>query len=280
MKNSFLKANDDFSKSKKGNKVEKFGYNEFMKLFFYIFTLILMIFTTISAQTVENRKSSSLSKQPILLELFTSQGCIRCPPANKNLAYFEKEQPFADVEIITLALHVDYWDNPKWKDEFSSRIFTRRQEIYSMQFKLDGTFTPQMIVDGETHFVGSNLEEAKKAIAKAAKKEKPQVEINLSGDKLKISIPNLPKHEVSTLFLAITESNLKSNASGVSTGKLLEHGSIVRELRSLGWIQPQEQKVDIETFLQLQPDWKKENLKLVVFVQENYSRKILAVSQI
>ncbi|HSK74664.1 MAG TPA: DUF1223 domain-containing protein, partial [Pyrinomonadaceae bacterium] len=254
-------------------------YNNFMKSVFYIFTLILILSSTISAQPFESRKSSSSSKQPVLLELFTSQGCIRCPPANRNLAFFEKEQPFADVEIITLALHVDYWDNPQWKDEFSSRLFTRRQEIYSMQFKLDGTFTPQMVVDGETHFVGSNLEEAKKAIAKAAKKEKPQVELNLIEDKLKIKIPNLPKHAVSTLFLAITESNLKSKGSGGNSVKLLEHGSIVRELRSLGWVQPQDESIEMETFLQLQPDWKRENLKFVVFVQENYSRKILTVSR-
>ena len=149
-----------------------------------------------------------------------------------------------------------------------------------MQFKLYGTFTPQMVVDGEMHFVGSNLEEAKKAVAKAAKKEKPRVEINLTEDKLKIKIPNLPKHEVSTLFLAITESNLKGNGAGGNSAKPLEHGSIVRELRSLGWVQPQDQSVEVETFLQLQPFWKKENLKFVVFVQENYSRRVLAVGKI
>lgn len=251
-------------------------YNGCMKSLFFIFCLILIISTTILAQPSVDGNNNSFSKQPVLLELFTSQGCIRCPPANKNLAYFEKEQPFADVEIITLALHVDYWDSLQWKDKFASRIFTRRQEIYSMQFKLDGTFTPQMVVDGETHFVGSNLEEAKKAIMKAAKKEKPQVELSLEKDKLKIKIPNLPKHAVSTLFLAITESNLKADGAG----KKLEHGSIVRELRSLGWVQPQDQTVDVETFLQFQPEWRKENLKFVVFVQENYSRRVLAVSQI
>lgn len=220
--------------------------------------------------------SANEAKTPVLLELYTSEGCPTCPPADKNLLYLEQNQPVEDVEIITLALHVDYWNTRGWKDEFSSPIFSRRQEIYSKQFKINGTFTPQMIVGGVYQFIGSRLEEATKNILKAAKN--PQSETILSfleDDKLKVKIPNLPKHEAATVYLAIAESNL-SDRRKID----LEHASVVRQLRSLAMLDASKQNYEADVYLQFQPEWKKENLKYVVFVQENYSRKILTVNQI
>src|SRR5215203_5351918 len=103
-----------------------------------------------------------IARRPVLVELFTSEGCSSCPPADKNLAFLENQQPVPQAEIITLAFHVDYWDRLGWKDRFSSPLFSRRQEIYSQALKLDSSYTPQMIVNGESQFVGSDSGKAAK----------------------------------------------------------------------------------------------------------------------
>lgn len=219
-------------------------------------------------------------KMPVLVELFTSEGCSSCPPADRVLTQLEKEQPNPNAEIITLALHVDYWDSLSWKDEYSSAMFSQRQTVYGQKFQLGSIYTPQMVVDGQTQFVGSNLETANKAITDNAKNAKATIELANADNNLKIKISDAPKHENATVFLAITEDNLASNVrGGENSGKKLEHTSIVRELKSLGMLSAEQKNLELENALQIQPNWKRENLKFVVFVQENASRKILGVNR-
>lgn len=249
--------------------------------------LLCVLLVSCSSQTVESQKISdnsnltNQSKQFVLLELFTSEGCSSCPPADKNLAFIEKEQPFMQAEVVTLAFHVDYWDYIGWKDVFSSPLYTKRQEIYSQIAKLESTYTPQMIVDGKAQFVGSDAGRAANEIILAAKERKADVEILNENDKLKIKISSAPKHENSTVYLAISENNLASNVKrGENSGRKLEHSSVVRELKALGSFSPDQNSFEIETNVNLQKDWKKEDVKYVIFVQENESRKIIGVGRI
>src|SRR5687768_4382247 len=103
----------------------------------------------------EGQKMNSANKTPVLVELFTSEGCSSCPPADAVLARLENEQPDKNAEIIALAFHVDYWNYLGWKDEFSSAVYSERQSGYAAAFKQNSNYTPQMVVDGETEFVGS-----------------------------------------------------------------------------------------------------------------------------
>ena len=237
-----------------------------------------------NAQTPQNETKNSAGaakKSLVLLELYTSEGCPTCPPADANLARLEKEQPLADTEIITLALHVDYWNSLSWKDIYSSPLFSRRQQIYTQALKINQSYTPQMVVDGQTQLIGNNIAKAQKAILEAAKINKATIEITPNATNYKIKISDIPPHEIATVFLAIAEDNLASNRkSGLKSGANTEHVSVVRELKSLGMLTTQQVNLEIETALQIQSAWKKENLKLVVFVQENGSRKILGVSRI
>lgn len=224
---------------------------------------------------------NTAEKSFVLLELYTSEGCPTCPPADANLARLEKEQPVAGTEIITLALHVDYWNSLSWKDIYSSPLFSRRQQIYSQALKINQSYTPQMIVDGQTEFSGNNLAKAQKTIFEAAKINKAKIEITSNAANYKIKIFDLPAHETATVFLAITEDNLASNRkSSVKSDVITRHVSVVRELKSLGMLTAAQVNLEIETALQIQPAWRKENLKLIVFVQENASRKILGASRI
>ena len=221
------------------------------------------------------------AKTPVMVELFTSQGCPSCPAADKILADLETSQPIAGAEIITLAWHVDYWDSFGWKDEFSLPVFSQRQVAYSRALNIGGTYTPQMFVDGTNYFVGTKLDKATKAITQAVKNTKAEINVSFAKDKIKISIPNLPKHEKATVFAAFTQDNLSRKIGrGNNAGKTLLHSSVVRDLKAVGSIDPQKQSFESETFLQFQPEWNKENLNLIVFVQENGSRKILAISRL
>ena len=225
--------------------------------------------------------TNTKNKQPVLVELFTSEGCSSCPSADRVLAQLDKEQSNPNAEIITLSLHVDYWDRIGWKDPFSSALYSQRQAVYGEALKLDSNYTPQMVVDGQTEFVGSNMSNANKAITENAKSIKANVELSNADNSLKINISDIPKHENATIFLAVAEDNLSSNVTrGENSGRKLDHSSVVRELKSIGAVTAQQNSFTTAMALQLQPDWKKADLKLVVFVQENGTRKILGVNRI
>jgi len=220
-------------------------------------------------------------KTPVLVELFTSEGCSSCPPADRVLAQLEREQTNTDVEIITLALHVDYWNYLGWKDEFSAAMYSQRQSGYAEQFKLDSIYTPQMVVDGQTQFVGSNLGTAQKAVADAAKHQKANIEISNANDKLKVKIADAPAHDDSYVWLTIAEDDLKTNVRrGENSGKTLNHVSVVREMKLLGNLASTDKTFENEFALQLNSNWKKENLKFIVFVQGKESKKVFGVKKL
>ena len=226
------------------------------------------------------KTSAAKGKTPVLVELFTSEGCSSCPPADRNLAALAK-QTGGDAEIITLGMHVDYWNNLGWNDPFSAAKFSRRQSFYSDTFKLDGVYTPQMVVDGSFQFVGGNSGEAAKAVAEAVKTPKANVALAATGNTLKVDISDLPEHTFGNIFLAIAEDNLSSNVKrGENSGRVLAHTSVVRELRTIGSFDAAAKIFKTETAFEIPADWKRENIKLVVFAQVEKTSKIIAVNQI
>ena len=278
---------------KAGIKSAIFGYNKQKSFRLRIMKIVLIfiaVFGFLNLNLYAQQKTAADSpasagqsevlrtknKTPVLVELFTSEGCATCPPAERNLATLEKEQSSAEAEIITLALHVDYWNRLGWTDAYSSPLFTQRQGIYGSRFKLGSTYTPQMVVDGSRQLVGNNLKEAQKAISEAAKAPKAKIELTAAGDSLKIKISNLPPHEAATVLLAIAEDNIKTEIKrGENGGLTLYHTAVVRELRPLARILPTDDGFETETAIEARSGWKAENLKFVVFVQENQSRRIL-----
>ena len=265
------------------NKNAEVEYNISMKS-----TLVLLLAIAFSACAWQKVESQPLADNPkskienpkpkVLVELFTSEGCSSCPPADRALAFLQKEQPHSQAEIITLAFHVDYWNNLGWKDEFSSPLFTQRQQFYAQKFRLDSAYTPQMVVDGSYELIGSNLDKVHKAISATIKTAKAKIELSNDDNKLKVDISGVTNTSDATVYLAIAEDNLASSVQrGENAGNRLEHISVVRELKMLGKIAQGESQFAGETLLEFNPVWQRENLKLVVFVQENQSRKVLGV---
>lgn len=245
-----------------------------ISIFGKFLTALILLFCGVLAANAQ-------AKTPVMIELFTSEGCPTCPPADKYLAQLENTQPFAGVELITLAWHVDYWNSFGWKDEFSSPVFSQRQVIYSRALNIGETYTPQMFVDGQAHFIGTKADKAEKAVAEAKKKNKHEIALSFDGSKLKVDLPKIEGHKRATVFLAFTESNLvRKIGRGNNAGKTLEHSSVVRSVRSIGMIEADKNSFFAETLIDIPMDWARENVKIVVFVQENQSRKILAVNRI
>jgi hypothetical protein len=231
----------------------------------------------------------ALPASPVIVELFTSEGCSDCPPADQLLYRLEQTQPVPGVRIIALEQHVDYWDNEGWRDPFSSPQFTRRQKDYTYAFNLPTAYTPEMVVDGGAEFVGSDGQRALAAIARAALTPKADLRIDRRSEPnsdprtltLRVSLSAIsgwnPKHG-GDLFLAVTEDNLSSNVtSGENAGAHMIHRDVVRELRSLGRLDSAA-AFSAEDSVNLRENWKLENLRLVAFVQDRSTRRILAAS--
>jgi hypothetical protein len=210
------------------------------------------------------------ARSPVIVELFTSEGCSSCPPADAVLAQLQQTQPVAGVEVITLSEHVDYWNYIGWTDPFSSSAFSARQEIYAKAFgQQDNVYTPQMIVDGQTEFNGSAMNIAREAIAKAARSPKADVRIVIPETKaqkdnqkvgLNVSVKNVPpvnQGDVAEVILAITEDNLSSNVSrGENSGRKLAHTAVLIWRRRLSilrrpWRSPMAGSVMISASLYL-----------------------------
>jgi hypothetical protein len=275
-----------------------------MTLFLIIGAMTLMGFSLAKyyakarAEAVFNRDLAMLSEStptengkrvPVLVELFTSEGCSSCPPADTLLAQLDELQPVAGAEVIALSEHVDYWNHIGWTDPYSSSLFSRRQEAYASAFGGDRIYTPQMIVDGQSEFVGSRVNHAREEIAKAARQAKAEVTITpaqmKSGEvELAITVENLPpvkSGDTAELWLAIAESNLNSSVSrGENSGRKLAHTAVVRQLQIIGKVDEREKRFATTQPINLEKGWQRGNLKVVAFIQGHASRKILGVSSV
>ena len=223
---------------------------------------------------------------PVVVELFTSEGCSSCPPADALLVRLEEQQSIAGAQIVALEEHVDYWNDLGWNDPFSSREFTERQRRYADSFHRGGPYTPQMVVDGQFEFVGSRSEEARKSIAAAAAVPRASVKVarnpaTSDGKEWDVNVASLPSaNDTAEVWLAVTETALHSNVeAGENSGRNLIHAAVVRQLTKLGDASAANQSAYSGTArIAVQSGWNKANLRVVVFVQEKRSRRIVGAS--
>lgn len=223
----------------------------------------------LSAKEDEPKRSS-----PIVVELFTSEGCSSCPPADKLLKSLSSD------DTLVLSFHVDYWNQLGWRDPFSSEEFTNRQRQYAGIFGLSQVYTPQMIVAGESEFVGSNKKLASSALAKA--KQLPTAQsVRLTVSKAEANVFNV-KYDTTgatggvLLNLAAVQ---KSASSKVTTGENartnLAHVNVVRSFKSI----PLDTGFNGDTQIEFPADLQPNELMVVGYLQDIVSGKIGAAAQ-
>jgi hypothetical protein len=216
----------------------------------------------------------------VLLELFTSEGCSSCPPADSLLVKLHQEQPIRGVEVIVLSEHVDYWNRLGWADRFSLPEATRRQNWYSSRWPTR-VYTPQAVVDGEREAVGGDGPAIVQLIREAARKPKGQVEISYVLEegyaRLRLNATGFERSEAKVI-LAIVENGLETSVvEGENAGRTLRHAGVVRALLDAGTIQSGETSWSGAVEPTLDAGWDRENLRAVAFVQEVGSRAVLAI---
>lgn len=221
-----------------------------------------------------------MEKKPVLVELFTSEGCSSCPPADKNLIALQA-QPIPGIEIITLSEHVTYWNYLGWSDPFSQEIFSDRQRLYASKIKGSSVYTPQLVIDGKAQIVGSNLRQALAEIKQAAAAEKEMLTVSLQDRTIqRFNLRGIAttQQKQATCFAAIVEDDLLSQVkSGENSGLRLAHNSVVREWLVLGEASAAK-PLQINRDITLNKSWKMKNIRVVVFLQSSVG-DITAVAQ-
>ena len=206
----------------------------------------------------------------VLVELFTSEGCSSCPPADAVLARLVREQPVQGVEILALSEHVDYWDSLGWQDPYSHRIFTERQQTYSSHLRRGNIYTPQAVVDGRAEVLGSDEQAARSAALQAAAQPHGTIMARRSGNALHLEA-TLPRHSGAEVLLAAVDDPPPGRVvRGENAGRTLSHVRVVRELRRIGRVEQGAWSADVDLGALAA------TLRLVAFVQERSSGRVLA----
>ena len=260
-----------------------------LALAFIVFLAAILNLKSQTAPAPPPSAAASALRAAVVVELFTSEGCSSCPPADTLLAKLDSDQPLPNTEVIALEEHVDYWNAGGWFDPYSSPEWTLRQQEYASDLKSGQTFTPQMIVNGTTQFVGSRTGEALQSIQKAATPRPVPVAIKVGGIDGKtvhgvtIAVGRLAEttqKSPADVWLAVTEKELHTSVkAGENSGSELRHAPVLRSLRRIGTADRTKDSAFSGTqSVALNAKWKLENLRLVVFVQERKTRQILGAA--
>jgi hypothetical protein len=224
------------------------------------------------------KSSDAASRVPVLVELFTSEGCSSCPPADAFLQKLDR-QPVAGADIIVLSEHVDYWNHIGWKDPYSARFYSDRQTSYAKRFDLDGPYTPEMVVDGSSEFVGSDPELARKAFDKALEVRKIPVRLSAisigPGNTLHAHVEAGDVPSDADVIVAVALNRAESRVlHGENGGRTLTHTAVVRTMVKAGSVSGGEGFAkDVQ--IKLEPGLAPDNLRVIAFIQEAHQGKVL-----
>jgi hypothetical protein len=252
--------------------------------------LFLSVATITLAQgpSAENKPADAASAglHPILVELFTSEGCSSCPPADALLEKLDEHQPIPGAQLIVLSEHVTYWDHDGWKDPNSSAQLTDRQTDYEHELGRETPYTPQLIVDGTTEPRLTSPQQIEDALLKA--KDASMIPVRIGDVEIDPQNPTVlhahidagenPDKHNADVYVAVALAHVESQVSkGENSGKHLTHVDVVQELAKVGKL-PKGKSFAQDVQLKLKPGTDPKNVRLVAFVQEAGPGKLLGVA--
>ena len=223
------------------------------------------------------------NRTPILIELFTSEGCSSCPPIDQWAARLDEVQPIAGARVILLSEHVDYWDHDGWKDPFSSAQLTERQAEYSHRLGLSEVYTPQVIVDGDEELRPWKTDEVKASLDRAARAAAVAVRIDgaaVAGGELtgRIEADGAGQKRDADVYVAVALNRTETDVlAGENNGRKLTNVAVVKALVKIGRLE-KGKAFDGAFRLKLWPEADPENLRVVAFVQEPGPGKVLGAA--
>lgn len=232
--------------------------------------------------------TASSAGKPVLVELFTSEGCSDCPPA-EALAMKMETEPLPGIDLIVIEEHVDYWNKYGWYDPFSSADWTARQMDYVGKTPKPNPYTPEMVIEGQAQFPGGDVQEAQKAIDAAA--DAPQTNVTVTQETLdakgngtfKISAGKLEGDapgDPADVWIAVTEDGLHSAPNaGENSGHTLNHAAVLRYLHKVGEAQGSSDAAFTgDAKVKINSKWNRKDVNVVVFLQDRKSMKVLGVA--
>jgi len=215
----------------------------------------------------------------ILAELFTSQGCSSCPPADRLLSSI-RDLAGDGAEVIPLAFHVDYWDDLGWKDPFSAAEWTERQRRYALRVSGGRVYTPMLVVQGRAHMVGSSQGEIEAALRRAARDPATGATIAAHASSPgKLTVDAAAGGARATAFVALVESGIDTTVErGENQGRVLRNDFIVRRLSRAFDLAANARKSETVD-LALDPSWRRDRVVVVLFLQDPESLAIQAAAR-
>ena len=252
-----------------------------MKKLFYMMAVLLLLFTlwfctssTSAKNKIELNKVNHLSGKMVVLELFTSQGCSSCPPADKLVATYTSKE-----NVIPLSFHVDYWDRLGWKDPFSSHHYSQRQYMYASALH-SNVYTPQLVINGTTEMVGSDANKISSTLHKVFS-EQPDASITITktepeNGKINISFDVEGNMQNSVLNIAVIEKKTVTPVkAGENGGATLTDYNVVRSFETLNKFETGENNASIDFTSSLEP----KNRAVVLYLQQKKNNHILAAGK-
>jgi hypothetical protein len=239
----------------------------------------------IAPGTINEVIASESASSPVLVELFTAEGCSSCPPADALLIQMDAHQPIPGAQLIVLSEHVDYW-NDSWPDPFASAQLTARQADYVHALKRPSPYTPQFIVDGTSELRLSDPHEIDHIFREAAASPKIPVSVgsirvesgtpaHLSGV---IEVDAASQQHKADVYLAIALDRIETKVlRGENRGKTMAHVAVVEYLSKIGGLKPGE-KFNRAFRVPMERGLDPNNSRLIVFVQEAGSGKVVGAT--
>lgn len=262
-----------------------------MKAFHAILAMSVAFAGATVVSAITSRDTGAGREQPrvpVLAELFTSEGCSSCPPADDLLRQLLREQPVAGVDVIAISEHVDYWNRLGWRDPFSSPQFSERQSEYSRAFGDGQIYTPQLVIDGSAGVVGNDDVAVRRALAHAAKLPRARLAVSshrVEPGKVEVAVtvsdlpPTVAPGATFEVVVALVEDGLETAVTrGENARKHLHHDAVARVLFPIGSLLPGRSGGEFRRTLALTGFADLGSARIVAFLQDRQSRRVVGVA--